>query len=306
MSWHAHLPRTLRRAAFVDVWNVGVVEAPIAAFLAPDFRPEVRWLPAHGPARIHADPFALRRDGREWVFYERLDHAEGRGFLVARELLADGFGDEHVVLRAPHHLSYPFVLEHEGELWLVPESHEAGEVALWRCRSFPGEWERITTLLPGFRGIDSTLTHHACRWWMFTSEHGNGHDRRLHVFHAEHLTGPWRAHAQNPVKHDARSVRGAGTPFVHAGELYRPAQDCSRIHEERITLNRIVELTPERFHEETVRILDPLGTGPYPHKLHTLSAAGNRTLLDACRETCVLAHPELVRFKCRRLVQRPG
>jgi hypothetical protein len=304
MSWRARLPRSLRRAAFVDVWNVGVVEAPIASFLRADFRPEVRWLPALGPELLHADPFALRRDGREWVLCERLDHADGRGVLVARELTAAGFGEELPLLCAEHHLSYPFVVEDEGELWLIPESHEAGEVALWRCRSFPGEWERVGALLPSFRGIDSSLTRHAGRWWLFTSEHGNGHDRRLHVFHAERLTGPWRAHAHNPVKDDARSVRGAGTPFVHAGELYRPAQDCSRIHEERITLNRVAELTPARFHEETVRVLEPLGTGPYPHKLHTLSAAGERTLLDACRETFMLAHPILARFKVARVLRR--
>jgi hypothetical protein len=302
----ARLPRALRRAAFVDVWNVGLVDAPIAAFLQADFRPEVRWFPASGPARLHADPFAIERAGEQWVLYERLDHAEGRGVLVARQLLADGFGPELVLLRCGHHLSYPFVLEDEGELWLVPESHEAGEVALWRCRSFPGEWERVAALLPGFRGIDSTLARHAGRWWLFTSEHGNGHDRRLFVFHAERLRGPWHAHAANPVKEDARSVRGAGTPFVHAGELYRPAQDASRIHEERVSLNRVLELTPTRFREEIVRVLEPLESGPYPHKLHTLSAAGERTLLDAARETFVLAHPALVRFKARRFLRRLG
>jgi len=296
----------LRRAAFVDVWNVGVVEAPIARFLEPDFRPEARWFPARGAEHLAADPFALVRDGRTYVFHEVLEHARGRGELAVRELHGDGFGAQEIVLRGEHHLSYPFLVEDEGELYLVPESHEAGEVALWRCRSFPGGWERVCALMPGFRGIDSTLVRHAGRWWLFTSEHGNGHDRRLQLFHAERLRGPWQAHARNPVKEDARSVRGAGTPFVHAGMLHRPAQDCARIHEERIRLNRVVELTPERFHEETVRVLEPLGHGPYPHKLHTLSAAGARTLIDACRETFVLAHPALARFKLRRFLRRAG
>lgn len=306
MNPRALLPRALRRAAFVDVWNVGVVEAPIARFLEPGFRPEVRWFPARGPQHLAADPFALVRDGRTFVFHEVLAHARGRGELAVRELHADGFGEERSVLSLPHHLSYPFLVEDEGELWLVPESHEAGEVALWRCRTFPGDWERVGALLPGFRGIDSTLVRHAGRWWLFTSEHGNGHDRRLLLFHAERLAGPWQAHAGNPVKCDARSVRGAGTPFVHAGALYRPAQDCARIHEERITLNRVLELTPARFHEEAVRVLEPLGRGPYPHKLHTLSAAGARTLVDACRETFALAHPALARFKLRRVLRRAG
>jgi hypothetical protein len=301
MSARTALARAARRLLHVDVWNVGVVEAPITAFLAPGFRPQVRWLPAQGPGRIQADPFALEHEGRWWVVYEALEHAEGRGFLAARELLPGGFGPEAVVLRQPFHLSYPQLLREEGAIYCVPESFEAGEVALYRARAFPRGWERVGALLPGFRGIDSTFVRHAGRWWCFTTEKGAGHDRRLLVFHAEALRGPWRPHARNPVKLDPRAARGAGTPFHQAGELFRPAQDCARIHEERVTLNRVTHLSPEEFREETVAVVEPLGSGPYPHKLHTLSAAGERTLIDACRETLVLSDRRLARFKLRRL-----
>jgi len=305
MSLRARLPRALRRLLFVDVWNVGLVEAPIDAFLAPGFRPEVRWLPAAGPGRLQADPFALEHEGRWWVLYEALEHAGGRGYLVARELLPDGgFGPEREVLRRPFHLSYPYLVQDAGELYCVPESFEAGEVALYRACSFPDGWERVAALLPCFRGIDSTFVRHAGRWWCFTTEKGSGHDRALHLFHAADLRGPWHAHARNPVKLDPRSARGAGTPFVHQDALYRPAQDCSRIHEERVTLNRVVELTPATFREELVTTVEPLGRGPYPHKLHTLSAAGPRTLVDGCRETFVLSDPRLLLFKLRRVVGR--
>ena len=80
----------LRKLGFVDVWNVGLVRAPIQSFLDPGFRPEVEWLPATGVARTNADPFALEHEGRWWMLYEGLDHAVGRGFLVARELGRDG------------------------------------------------------------------------------------------------------------------------------------------------------------------------------------------------------------------------
>ncbi len=44
----------------------------------------------------------------------------------------------------------------------------------------------------------------------------------------EGLEGPWEPHRRNPVKCDVRGSRPAGTPFVHGGELYRPAQDGSK------------------------------------------------------------------------------
>jgi glycosyltransferase involved in cell wall biosynthesis len=292
--------RTLRRLATVDVWNVGLVEAPIHAFLAPGFRPTVQWLPDAGVTRLSADPFALEHEGRRWLLYEGLEHSEGRGFLAARELGPQGFGPERVVLRAPFHLSYPWLLRRGDEVFCVPESWEAREVALYRARRFPEGWERVAALLPGVAGIDSTVLQHEGRWWCFTTEKGKGHDRRLLLYHADDLLGPWRPHRGNPVKVDLRSARGAGTPFHHGGALYRPAQDYSETKEGRITLNRVLELTPESFVEETVATIEPLGSGPYPDKIHTLSAAGERTLVDGCREVFVLRHHALLLFKLAR------
>lgn len=298
------LPRRVRalarRALTVDLWNVGLVEAPIHAFLRADFEPRIRWLPAAGSERLSADPFALECDGRTHVVYESLDFAEGRGLLVARELGEAGFGPERPVLRLPFHLSYPFLLRRGAEVFCVPESCEAGEVSLYRATRFPDGWERVASLLPGFAGVDSTILEWNGRWWCFTTEKGDAHASKLKLFHAPDLLGPWVPHRRNPVKVDVRSARGGGTPFVWQGQLYRPAQDYSRVLEGSLTLNRVVVLDEERFEEETVATVGPFPREPYPDKCHTLCALGERTLIDGCREVSVLTHPRLLAFKWRR------
>jgi hypothetical protein len=50
-----------------------------------------------------------------------------------------------------------------------------------------------------------------------------------------------------------------------------------------VVLNRIDRLTPEHFSERPVRRLAPATKGLYPHGLHTLSGAGNLTLVDGKR-----------------------
>jgi hypothetical protein len=93
-------------------------------------------------------------------------------------------------------------------------------------------------------------------------------------------------HATNPVKVDAGSSRPAGTPFVHGGELYRPAQDCSKTYGRRIVLNRVIKLTVSEFEEERAAVVNPDSNGPYPHGLHTISSvlnAPNVTLIDGKR-----------------------
>ena len=61
----------------------------------------------------------------------------------------------------------------------------------------------------------------------------------LHIWWSDDLFGQWRPHAANPVKIDARSARPAGTPFVHAGTLYRPAQDCSHTYGGAVAICRV-------------------------------------------------------------------
>jgi len=301
-GWTRTLGAAARRLVLVDQWNVGVVDAPIGSFLggAP---PEVRWFPTAGTGRLSADPFGLEVDGRAWVLYERLDFAEGRGYLVARPLDGTTPGPETTALRLPFHLSYPWILRHRGEVYCVPESWEANEVALYRATRFPEAWEKAATLIPGFAGIDSTLIEVDGRWWCFATDRAGAHDRELLLFHAPDLLGPWEPHRRNPVKVDVRSARCAGTPFRHEGRLYRPAQDYSRKLEGRITLNRVVELSTERFVEETVATIDPFA-GPWPHKVHTLCALGDRTLVDGCREVPAFRTPGLLGFKLRRAWSR--
>ena len=47
---------------------------------------------------------------------------------------------------------------------------------------------------------------------------------------------------------------------------------------------RVHTLTPERFYEEVVRWIEPAKNGPRPHGMHTLSGAGNITVVDGKRE----------------------
>ena len=99
----------------------------------------------------------------------------------------------------------------------------------------------------------------------------------------------------NPVKSDIRSSRPGGTPFVVDGVLHRPSQDDSRVYGGRLVINRVVELTPDRFGEEPVRAVGP--DPAYPDGLHTLSAAGRRTLVDG-------NHRHLVPDAFRRVATR--
>lgn len=201
------------------------------------------------------------------------------------------------------HASYPQLIEDAGAIYCIPETLAQRRVQLFRADPFPNGWVPDTVLLENFAGADATVCRHDGRWWLFAGNHDDQDETKLFVFHATDLRGPWRAHAANPVKCDLRSARPAGPLFQVDGVLHRPAQDCSRTYGGAVVINRIERLTPEEFVERPVRHLAPAARGPYPHGLHTLSGAGNVTLVDGKRH---VISPAALMARMRQAVRDLG
>jgi hypothetical protein len=126
-------------------------------------------------------------------------------------------------------LSYPFVFEWNGELWMVPESGANRTVELYRCAGLPDRWEKVQDIFTGIDLVDATLFAHDGRWWLLgnVSEPGADKHDELHAFHAETPLGPWQPHAANPVVADARFARPAGPcSCTRAGCCARPRCAC--------------------------------------------------------------------------------
>lgn len=270
-------------------WNVGVVDSPIEAFLAPGFQPRVRWLPAGQRRRFIADPFGIRRGSTNTILAEEFDQGEQVGRLVAIEW-PDGKAPvvRRDVIELQGHASYPNLVEHEGQTYCVPEISDSSEIALFRAIEFPARWEKVATLARGIAALDPSLVLHEGRWWMFYGVTGRRGAVHLCAMHAPALAGPWEAHAGNPLKTDVRSTRPGGTPFHHQGALYRPAQDGTHGYGWGVTINKIVRLSPTEFEEQGASVVRADPKGPYPAGMHTLSSIGDRTLVDGQRALFVV------------------
>jgi hypothetical protein len=266
-------------------WNVGIVEHPIEAFLEPGFEPEIRWLPDPGSGKILADPFGRRANGSLHILCEALDYGPRKGIIASVRVDGTVVSPPEVVLELPWHLSYPFLMEHGGQIYCIPESFRAREAALYRAEAFPHRWTRLATLVENLAVVDATIVRHGGRWWLFHTDQDLGPHDTLFIRHAADLLGPWQPHALAPAKVDAASARPGGTPFVHHGTLYRPAQDCSKSYGRRVVINRVTKLSETEFHEEPVAFVGPFRNSPYPDGVHTLSAVDRQvTLLDAKRD----------------------
>ena len=97
-----------------------------------------------------------------------------------------------------------------------------------------------------------------------------------------------------------RQVAESGTPFTHSGRLYRPAQDRSLTYGDSVPLLEITKLSPTRFEENEVAVVRP--PAEWSDGLHTVSAVGKKTLIDAKKKIYVFRGWRSV---LRRLVAKP-
>lgn len=267
-----------------DYWHVGIVNEPINKFLDADFEPEIDWLPRKKSASYIADPFGYKKDDQETILVEKFDFRSHKGILVAYSS-TDGkvFNNEQVVLDLPYHLSYPYLIEHDDEIYCLPECHQSGKLTLYHAIDFPGEWEKVVTIIKNFPAVDATIIQHDNMWWLFCTNESNLNCSGLYIWYASDLTGDWKQHALNPVKIDIQNSRPAGSPFILEENIYRPTQDCSESYGSAIHINQLMRLSPHEFEEETVRILKPNPRSTYAKGLHHLSPIGERTLVDGKR-----------------------
>ena len=231
--------------------------------------------------RFYADPFPVEQGGRLFVLVEDFAHALGYGVISAVEFNSAGpVGIPRPVLDIGSHLSYPFVFEHRGAVWMVPESVATKTVDLYRAERFPDRWVKEATLLSGVEASDATLLEHEGRWWMFaTVRAGGAYSDALHIWSAPDLLGPWQAHRQNPVLVDIATARPGGRVVRRNGRLIRPFQDCTDGYGAALGLAEITKLDDEGFTQRVEAVLRP-GPEWAGRRLHTLNRAGRLECID--------------------------
>lgn len=281
-----------------DFWRPMIVEAPIDAILDAGSLDgfALHGLPQSGSLAYTADPFGLWRDDHLHVFVEQFDYRDARGtigvHIVDRQFRTV---ETRTVLREPFHLSYPFIVEHDGETWMIPECCESGHLRIYRAQNFPFDWSLAATI--DMPAIDATPFRIGDRWWMFYAPVGTARERLTHLnlASAPDLLGPWTPHRGNPVWRYESGARPAGPVLSYRDGLVLPVQDCTRSYGSGLRLLKIDAI------EDQVRLTHggfmaaPVAARPFVDGCHTLSPAGHVTLIDVKQR----------RFSFSGLVSRP-
>ena len=240
------------------------------------------------PDRFWADPFAWSWGGREFVFFEEYLRSTRRGRISVMSLDAGlrPQGEAQPVIDEAWHLSYPFLLEHEGTLYMVPESARTKRIDLYRCDEFPHRWSHVHTLIEGIEAADATLLEHDGRWWLFCAARlGKAKiNASLLAFHADSpLSRRWIPHAGNPLILDFGSARPGGRIIRAPGDrMVRPGQDSVPRYGAGLGLYAIDTLTPEHYAEHRIWHSTGAKAGGW-HAMHHMDWHDGVLVMDAQR-----------------------
>jgi len=235
--------------------------------------------------RFWADPHVIKRDDKYYVFLEEFIYSKNKAHISL--VIMDNKGDftEPVkVLERDYHLSFPFIIEDEGEIYMIPETKMNKTIELFKCIEFPFKWELESILFDKISAVDSTVIKKDGRYWLFTNirnQDGASINDELFLFSSERLnSNTWQSHPQNPVVSDVRSARPAGNFFNYKGNLYRPSQNCSKHYGHALTINQVIEMNESQYKEIVVDSIFPVWDKEIVGT-HTINSIDHLTVIDA-------------------------
>jgi hypothetical protein len=241
--------------AATDEWSVGIYQGLTPLSLSPALGVNNPVLTAadvtDAPASFVADPFLIPINGTWYLFFEVLNTQTNQGD-IGYAISTDGinWAYQSIILDEPHHLSYPYVFEWQGDYYMIPESAATGSVRLYRATSFPTGWVQVATLFSNSASIDPSILYHDGTWWMYASTSSND---TLRLFYADNLTGPWMEHPSSPVvAGDSNIARPGGRVIDYDGRFFRITQDDYPTYGNQVRAFEIVTLTRTDYAEVEV------------------------------------------------------
>lgn len=275
-----------------NAWTIGFVEGDESVFVE-DKPFEVHWVKNPYSDRWFADPFILDvTDSYIYVLVEEFYDPIFRGRISKLTINRKGYSIEksECVLELPTHLSFPSIRRGGKKIFIIPENSESGQ-------SVEYEYEPNTNKCEKSRVIcekpltDAILTNLFGNELIFTTIFPS-HDK-LEVFSKNEDEEFF--HKEDTVSFEEDIARNAGDWFEYKGDIYRPAQDCTKVYGGAIILQKVIK-NEKGFTFENIKRIEST-SAKYNIGCHTLNTYKGITVLDAKAKR----HPVL--FKLYRTIR---
>ena len=273
----------------VNQWSIGFSKGNIEEIIRDkNCSLTFKWLPLTDNFTSIADPFIFKdAEGKLSMLYETFSVVDKTKYGKIELVTLDNefsIVSKTEVLDANSHSSYPFIFIENGTTYIIPETSHQGKVSIYEYDHVNKVMTNEKVIINRMPLLDSTIFKHNDKYWLFATFNKNENDyNSLYIYYADSLFGEYYPHANNPVKNTGDGSRPAGSVIKVDGELYRPAQNCSRHYGESITINKITKLSTKEFVEELHFKIEPDKTNEFNSGLHTINVLDNIIVVDGIK-----------------------
>ena len=209
---------------------------------------------------IMADPFLFVKGNVLYLFYESKKLFKNATIEMISTNDLKRWSAPVTVLSESIHLSYPFVFEHENNVYMIPETSALKTINLYKAQNKDlTNFEFHKTILTDnndytdgeFSFSYSSILENNGRFYLQTSVLKNGKNI-LKMYHSDFFDGPYYEAKYSPLLTDNRCGRNAGCNLVIDGTKYRFAQDCEVRYGDNVNVYRIETLSSDEYKENLV------------------------------------------------------
>lgn len=222
-----------------------------------------------------ADPFVFDYKNDIYVFAELYDYKLRRGVIGYSKLNGNKFGEWIPVICESYHMSYPFIFEHNGDIYMIPETSGANALILYKAVDFPVEWEKEQIIKDNVKWVDTTLFKRANGFVAFTESIGKIEDLKLQLNDSLDII------SSEIIDCETNKFRCGGRMFEYDDKLVRVCQDCSEKYGGALYFrfcdkNSLSELTSQHITPEELSF----DTSVYLDGIHTYNSLTNIEVID--------------------------
>ena len=209
------------------------------------------------PLLTQADPFLFVKGKTLYLFYESERSGEKGIIRMKKSDDLTHWSSPVTVLDQPFHLSFPFVFEYAGDIFMIPETQASESIRLYRgnkdLTNFTFERALLTqprTEDVKFNFCDSHLLEKDGTFYLFTSVSYNW-TYHLELYYTDDiLNHDFVKHPLSPV-YIGNDFGRSGGSIIHLDDnYYRISQNCSRSYGENVSIHRIIALDKRVYKEE--------------------------------------------------------
>lgn len=203
------------------------------------------------PVEIIADPFLFVHQGSLYLFYEEAISGKHGTIKMIKTNDLINWNDPVEVLKHSTHLSFPFVFEEAGNIYMIPETNQENNIQLLgNANQDLSEWTIKKVILEGDKYVDSSILLHDSVYYLFTTVLRDNYEHELQLYYSEDLYGKFKEHPKSPIAKGRLMGRCGGSIFEIDHKIFRPAQIYEKYYGESLSIYEIKLLTTNDYQEE--------------------------------------------------------